>query len=179
MYNAVFTSMLVGREWSHFAIKRRVLRVTNPRGLQRSTYWLGIPYRYAVPLLCLSGLLHWLTSQSLFLAHIEIYAWNTEDISYTISTAGYSCGAIIGTLALAIAALVFAEANGWRRYPGKIPVVGSCSAAMSAACHPPERVDKRKLAVGKLQLCSVDGTEGLGRLTFLAAEDLAEPENGK
>ena len=179
MYNAVFTSMLASREWSHFAIKRRALRVTKPRGLQRSTYWLGIPYRYAIPLLGLSGLLHWLASQSLFLAHIEIYAWDTEDVLYTISTAGYSCGAIICTLALAVVALVFAAANGWRRYPGKIAVVGSCSAAMSAACHSPEEVDRRKLAVGNLQLCRVEGMEGVGRLTFFAAEDPPDLENGK
>ena len=124
-------------------------------------------------------MLHWLASQSLFLARIEIYRSYPENLQGTISTAGYSCGAIICTLALAVVALAFAEASGWRRYPGQAPVVGSCSAAMSAACHPPEGVDRRKLAVGKLQLCSVDGTEGVGRLAFLAVEDLAEPENGK
>ena len=179
MYNAVFSSMLVGREWSHFSIKRRALRVTNPRGLQRSTYWLGIPYRYAIPLLGLSGLLHWLTSQSLFLARIETYDTHQEGSLSTISTAGYSCGALICTLVLAVLALVLAEANGWRRYPGKNVVVGSCSAAMSAACHPPEGVDRRKLAVGNLQLCGVEGAEGVDRLTFLATEDPAESENGK
>ena len=124
-------------------------------------------------------MLHWLTSQSLFLARIEIYDWNSKEIYNIISTAGCSCRAIICTLALAVSALVFAEANGWRRYPGKLPVVGSCSAAMSAACHPPEWVDRGKLAVGNLQLCDVESTEGVGRLTFMAAEGPPEPENGK
>ena len=71
-YNSLFTCMLSGHEWSLFGHHHRTLRVTSPRPGQRSTYWLQIPYTYAIPLMTLSGLLHWLTSQSIFLAVIEI-----------------------------------------------------------------------------------------------------------
>ncbi|PUU77998.1 hypothetical protein B9Z19DRAFT_1127492 [Tuber borchii] len=71
-YNSLFTGMLLGHEWSLFSHHHRILRVTSPRPGQRSTYWLQIPYTYAVPLMTLSGLLHWLISQSIFLARVDI-----------------------------------------------------------------------------------------------------------
>ena len=50
-----------------------LLRVTEPCGLQRSTYYLQLPYLYAIPLLIVSTLLHRLVSQSIFIAHIAVY----------------------------------------------------------------------------------------------------------
>ena len=72
-YNSLFTCMLSGHEWSLFSHHHRTLRVTSPRPGQRSTYWLQIPYTYAIPLMTLSGLLHWLTSQSIFLAKVDVW----------------------------------------------------------------------------------------------------------
>lgn len=37
-YHGLFTCMLMGKEWSEYAHERKALRVTLPRGLQRSTY---------------------------------------------------------------------------------------------------------------------------------------------
>jgi hypothetical protein len=50
-----------------------LLRVTEPRGLQRSTYYLQLPYLYAILLLIVSTLLHQLVSQNIFIAHIAVY----------------------------------------------------------------------------------------------------------
>jgi hypothetical protein len=51
MYNGVLTCMLTMQEWSIFAIKRKGLRVSTPRGSQRPTLWLQLPYLYSVPML--------------------------------------------------------------------------------------------------------------------------------
>ena len=134
-YNSLFTCMLSAHEWSLFSHHHRTLRVTSPRPGQRSTYWLQIPYTYAIPLMTLSGLLHWLLSQSLFLARVEIsdpFGRNTQE---PISTVGYSCIAIIFLLILSIFALLTAAGMGYKPFAAEITTVGNCSAAISAACH--------------------------------------------
>ncbi|KAG0126954.1 hypothetical protein HOY82DRAFT_626494, partial [Tuber indicum] len=140
-YNSLFTCMLSGHEWSLFSHHHRTLRVTSPRPGQRSTYWLQLPYTYAVPLMTLSGLLHWLTSQSIFLARVEIWDPLGRETPTTISTVGYSCIAIISALTLGILALFIAAGTGYRRFAAETTTVGSCSAAISAACHACEDTD--------------------------------------
>ncbi|ORY16815.1 hypothetical protein BCR34DRAFT_461170, partial [Clohesyomyces aquaticus] len=70
LYNALFTCMLSGLEWSKFSTRRSHLRVSDPvpNGHQKSTFWLQRPYRYSVPLLAASALLRWLVSQTIFFA---------------------------------------------------------------------------------------------------------------
>jgi len=55
--------------------------------------------------------------------------------SWTINSVGYSCIAIIFTLALGILALLIAAGMGYKQFAAEITTVGSCSAAISAACH--------------------------------------------
>jgi hypothetical protein len=136
-YNGIFTCMLNADEWGRFAHQRKRLRVTSPSGKQRSTYYLQLPYAYALPLLALSGTLHWLVSQSIFLARIK---WNSrdgeEDLGNSVSTCGYSCIAIIFVIIAGSVAVLGGIGMGFRRYPAGIPLASGCSAAISAACHP-------------------------------------------
>lgn len=62
-YNGIFTCMSLASEWSRYFIHRKGLRVSEiPRGAQRSTYFLQLPYRFAIPLMITSGTLHVSTS---------------------------------------------------------------------------------------------------------------------
>lgn len=75
-------------------------------------------------------------SQSLFLALVTVYDQaGDRDDSDSISTVGYSCIAIFCALILGSVAVLGGIANGFRRFDDSIPLVGSCSAAISAACH--------------------------------------------
>jgi hypothetical protein len=47
-YNGLYSSFLAANEWSKFGHTQKSLRVTNPQGLQRSTYFLSLPYRYGI-----------------------------------------------------------------------------------------------------------------------------------
>jgi len=47
-YNGLFSCVLGAHEWSRFAYSRKPLRVTGPVGHQRSTYYLQLPYSYAI-----------------------------------------------------------------------------------------------------------------------------------
>ena len=70
MYNAIYTAQLGAHEWSEYASRRKPLRVSFPRGNQISTYWLQLPFWYSFPLSAALAALHYLISQSIFLAYI-------------------------------------------------------------------------------------------------------------
>ena len=148
-YNALLTSLLLAREWNRYAFVRKGLRVShNPRGAQKSTYFLQLPYRYAVPFIVSSGLMHWLVSQSMYLVSILAYRSAAElsgdspdffsvepDPQGNIQTCGYSPVGIVGSVTLGSAVLVSIVLLGRRRFSAGIPLAGSCSAAISAVCH--------------------------------------------
>ena len=187
-YNGLWTCMLLTLEWSEFAKARKPLRVTSPTGGQRSTYRLQLPYRYGIPLLIISGLLHWLVSQSIFLVVIEAY---TDDGtldpsgSDSMTTCGYSPIALLTTIIIGAIVLAVGIANGFRRYKKTgIPLAGSCSAAISAACHPPlgdDRASKKAVMWG---VCGsdVDGdwdtTMDSGNVPIIGKEAIRQ-EGGK
>jgi hypothetical protein len=58
LYNNTLTSMILAREYSSFGSTRQPFRVTSPANQQKSTYWLQIPYRYALLLMAVMSLLH-------------------------------------------------------------------------------------------------------------------------
>ncbi|THC89639.1 hypothetical protein EYZ11_010915 [Aspergillus tanneri] len=137
LWNNLFTRMLLAVEYNDFASERKALRVSTPQGDQRSTYFLSLPYRYAIPLTGTSALLHWLVSQSFY--SVQLVKRNTvsHHLGYWTSSVGYSPIAMIfsiGVLALAIIAMI---GIGLRRLKAHMPIAGTCSAAISAACHPP------------------------------------------
>jgi hypothetical protein len=156
-YNATITSMLLAYEWSGFFQRAKSLRVSrNRHGLQRSTYFLQLPYRYALPLLSLSALLHWLASQSLSVVSVELYNMfgahnssacrhDTESFVPSDRYLNLSCGhdfvtmsysplgillSLIVVVVLTVGLIVLG-----RKKLNPMPVVRSCSAAVAASCH--------------------------------------------
>lgn len=75
--NNIVSVILMASEWNSYRSQRRSLRVSCPRGYQRSSYFLSLPYRYSVPLMVASSVLHWLVSQSIFV--IQTIAYETPD----------------------------------------------------------------------------------------------------
>ena len=143
--NGLCTSMSLANEWSQFSVSRalqnrvgpKTLRCSNPEGQQRSTYFLQLPFRFAVPLIAVSALLHWLISQSIFLAVVTIYNEVGElQQNFAVATCGFSPLAMIMVI---VAGIVFGTSivSASRMNLNKgMRIVGSCSAAISAACHP-------------------------------------------
>ena len=147
-YNAIWTQMLIAREWAQFGIRRLSLRVSLPSGQQRSNYFLTIPYMYAIPLLTISAILHWLLSQSFFLARINVNSAppfvNTPPA--VINTVGYSLGALLMFFIVAsVTVLVVMLFGIFMKLSSPIPVVAGCSLAISAACHPLNESDEMRL----------------------------------
>ncbi|KAE8330823.1 hypothetical protein BDV39DRAFT_190405 [Aspergillus sergii] len=135
--NGLITTMALAHEWSQCAIQRKGLRVSaEPMGSQRSTYFLSLPYRYAMPFIISSTLVHWLISESLFLVMIEAYTVSMErDPTNYIITCGYSAVAIVATISVGAVALGALIGLSFKRFKSEMPITRSCSLAIAASCH--------------------------------------------
>ena len=143
-YNGLFTCMLLAYEWNSYATYRKGLRISSshPQGAQRSGYFLQLPYRFSVPLVIFSLLFHWLISQSIFVVNINMLDYLgrpiTNGANYVghLVTCGYSPIAIIFSILLGsgLVAALLGFGLGMRLKSG-MPMAGSCSLSIAAACH--------------------------------------------
>ncbi|OQE00902.1 hypothetical protein PENSOL_c005G01007 [Penicillium solitum] len=138
IFNGILTSMTLAAEWSRYALLRRGVRVSwNPRFAQRSSYFLSLPYWYAIPLMVVSAILHWLISQSLFVVGIE--AFDLEGLrspNADLITCGYTPVAIVSAIAVGVFMFIWLVGLGFKRFASGMYLAGSCSFAIAAACHP-------------------------------------------
>ena len=183
-YNTLLTIMLAGLEWSQLPLKQKGLRVSKlPTGDQRSTYFLQLPYRYSLPLMVLSGLLHWLVSQAIFLVALEDRGLVGEGSSFSVLQ--YSCGwsplAALLTVICGTVMMAAAVGTGLRRYPTGMPFGANNSVVLAAACHPDASQEKEGLEYRKLKWGVVEHSEGDGKVKHcsMSSKDPEFPELGE
>lgn len=158
-YNTLLTSMLMAHEIALFCetteptkerdfmrlfrfLRRpksgpRRLRTIFPLKGQEGAYFLTIQFSYAIPLMAIFALLHFLVSRSIFLVQVHIYD-NTGALnpSRTISSCGVLVGAMVCSIMVGAVMLLPLYALSCRHLPARTSVMSSCSVAISAACHP-------------------------------------------
>ncbi|PVI04238.1 hypothetical protein DM02DRAFT_519115 [Periconia macrospinosa] len=132
--NNLCTVMANAEEWNNMSRTRKGLRVTDPKGDQRSTYFLQLPYRYSLPLMTTSSILHWLLSQSFFLVRIDYNKLDEVSIFET-ATCGFSLSSFYVTISVWFCLLCAVGVAGLKKLRIRMPVAASCSLAISAACH--------------------------------------------
>ena len=178
--NGLCTSMFLADEWSRFGRHRKPLRVSTPKEGQRKTYFLQLPYRIALPLMAMSGLLHWLVSQSIFLAVVAEYGTDGDIYnSVAVATCGFSPFAMICVLIAGGIIIIFAIGLGYRCFDGSTPLVGSCSAAISAACHaPPWDTNVSTHAIQWGSVSEMTSPGGVGHCCF-SSSSVSEPVPGQ
>ncbi|KAK0118615.1 hypothetical protein ONS96_011706 [Cadophora gregata f. sp. sojae] len=161
-YNTIYTSMVSADEWSRFTVHRKALRTTDPRGEQRSTYWLSLPWTYALPLAVASAVLHWLVSQSLFVSRTEILNTRGEPEPISYMNVGYNPLSILIALLFGVTMVIVVILNGFRKLTDGSVLVGNNSLAISAACHreKDEGAEKRRVMWGAVRHEAEDGTPG-------------------
>lgn len=178
--NSVCTSLAGAQEWDNLSQSRKGLRVTDPRGEQRSTYFLQLPYRWAIPLMIVSAILHWVLSQSFFLVRLNTIDRDGQiDKGKSISACGFSrlsfsvFWGIASVLALCIVAMAMSKMQ------QKMPIAGSCSLVISAACHPPD--DDKEPHVGKVRwgVVTQQFEEGYDHCCITSTKGLERPVVGK
>ncbi len=134
--NFICTSMASAHEWNRLGTFSKHLRVTNPVGLQRSTYFLQLPYRWCMPLMAFGGVLHWIMSQAFYLVRIDHFDRQGKKASDSVAACGFSSLSLAIFCAVGLLELCIIGFFGFRKFPMKMPPVGSCSLVISAACHP-------------------------------------------
>lgn len=136
LLNSLFTAQCSAMEWASYVSKRKPLRVTWPRGQQRSTYFLNLPYRYGIPLTVLMVALHFLISQSIFLARVQYFRPDgTKSDVYNISTTAYSPLGLLLVVCVASILILALVVHSFRKVDNRIPIHGNSSAVISALCH--------------------------------------------
>lgn len=149
-YNALLTAFCQAKEWNAFALAPQTVRVScKPRGQQKSAYYLSLPFRFAIPLLLLSGLLHWLISQTIFMLKVTFksfdggpserfggagYGYIYGDHPGELLTSSYNTQGIMYCLITAVIAYTVLFAIGCQRLKGDMVIAGTSSAVIAAAC---------------------------------------------
>jgi hypothetical protein len=178
--NSICTSLASAYEWNNMARTRKSLRVTDPQGQQRSTYFLQLPYKWAAPLIVISGTLHWLLSQSFFLVRPDML--NRDGFiekERSSSACGFAQLSMIAFWSVLLVLLVGISVVATRRMQHKLPVAASCSLAISAACHSPDGDVDGHLT--KLRWGVVPGqtAEGLDHCCLTTLQAIKKPVVGR
>ncbi|CAO2657125.1 Nn.00g032510.m01.CDS01 [Neocucurbitaria sp. VM-36] len=135
--NRLCTSMCTVIEWNKFALQKKSLRTSTPQGGQRLTHYLQIPFRFPVPLLVITGVLHWLMSQSLFLIRLDVRPVPGVDTAVSRSACGYSVISQCCFIGLYSAVLAVVLSRQSKHLMICIPPAEHRSTNISDACHPP------------------------------------------
>lgn len=136
VFNAILTMMHTAHEWSLFTKHRKALRVSSPRGKQRSTYWLQLPWSYSLPLIAASGSLHWLLGRSVYLVKVDVYGcFGHRQADKDFFACGYTPITVLILLVLLGLMLMALMALASRTLEPGSPLVRLNSLAIAAACH--------------------------------------------
>jgi hypothetical protein len=178
-YNSLMTTYLVAHEWGKFSKERKALRVSAPKGVQRSSYFLTLPFKYSIPLLAFSMALHFFISTSVFLVRTTFYDISGKlDEEASQSHVGFSSMGIILALLVGTTMVVALVLLAWlRKYPAEMPLVSTRSAAISANCHAMKGDEDAHLFPVKWGV--IDDEEGRYKCTFTTAHDVRSPVEGK
>lgn len=157
LYNSLYTAQCGALEWSrYFSTQKKGLRVTWPRGHQRSTFYLQLPYRYGIPLVVVSMVMHFLISQSVFLARLRYYNWIGERLDAGYTDVGFSPRAAFTSCVVGAVLVLMLILHSFRKLDNRMPAHGNKSTVISAMCHPPrEPSDENKCADERYDLSSI------------------------
>lgn len=174
--NRICTSIAGADEWNRLATGRKSLRVTQPYGRQRSTYFLQLPYKWSIPLTVISGTLHWLVSQTFFLVRLDPI--NDDHGPSEVSACGFSL--LSFTVLFSFLAVLQCAIGivGLRKMPMNAPTAASCSLAISAACHPPPGDANAHLAKVQWGVTENEVVTGF-RHCSLSSKPVSTPEQGE
>lgn len=136
--NGLLTCMLVAAEWNQYGTQRKFLRVSWPKGQQRTTKFLSLPWKYAGPMLALSATLHWLLAETFFFTNVQYMDYNHEvDDDSSFYGAKWSFLPMFILILLMTVSILLLCVLGAFPLRSHMPLATHCSAAISAACHAP------------------------------------------
>ncbi|PYI19088.1 hypothetical protein BO99DRAFT_403078 [Aspergillus violaceofuscus CBS 115571] len=187
-YNNILTHQLVADQWMRFLRPdgKKALRVSTPRGMQRSSYLLSLPLTYSLTLTIAMILLHWLVSQSLFVVQTIGFDTNGEKVTFphfSGSAVGYALLPILLATLCGIVMVAGLLVHSFvRRHPDvptEFPIWGASSAHIEALCsgRPADDADAHlfPISIGVV----VSGPQDQPYLTFSTDTGLRPPERNE
>ncbi|KAF2737270.1 hypothetical protein EJ04DRAFT_510377 [Polyplosphaeria fusca] len=161
-------------EWESYARYRKGLRVSGQSdGDQRATYFLQLPYRFAVPLIAFSILLHFLVSRVVSMVIIDRYVFDLVREEWQLAERTENCGiyqchfsllAMIVIIVVGGSLVLALMATSMRRLLTDMPAAANCSLIISAACHLPKGEDGYETSItstaAKRDRCRAGTPEG-------------------
>lgn len=139
-YTNIWSKLLIAQEFDRLTRVKKGLRISErPRGQQRTSHFFTLPTRYALPLMATSAALHYLCSQSLFMARFDGVRDGQVDPQDRMVRLGYNAAGMIALISLnfaMMAATIFIA--GFRRLSTGLGEM-SMSVVISAACHVKQR----------------------------------------
>jgi len=193
------SSTIIEQELIHHEPRGRHLRVSYPEGDQEGPYFFSMPWEYALFLLAFTTCLHWLFSQGLFYSQLVIFyargVVKPEALKF-LSTSDnvldgegtklvYSPLAVVLIVFVWLVFLVVFLLMGFKALPsgdGAMPMVSTCSLAISAACHPPKiwtNLGQQRLTWGSVSCSGPIDQRWTCCLTSAEHEDVRVPQQGK
>ncbi|KAL1617061.1 hypothetical protein SLS54_008056 [Diplodia seriata] len=179
--NRLLTTQVATAEWLRFLDEKKPLRVSSPEGMQRSSYMLSLPWRFAAPAVVAFVLLHWLVSTSVFLVQTTAYASGPDAQRIHASDAsriGFSPIGILCAVCAGVLVLAALIGIGFRRYGDveeSLVRIATCSSGISALCRPCGEDDEGWLFPVSLGVVADGGEE---RMTFSSDVHLTRPLEG-
>lgn len=186
LYNSILTRQLVADEWVRFLREdgKKALRVSFPVGMQRSSHFLSLPFRYSVPLMIVSIVLHWFISQSIFLVQSSAFSAGPDGQRLRMcdySARGYNLGGGVSAIAVGSAALAALLVNsllrGYHDIPAGFQRMAFHSMAIQAICQRPDGdVDA---AFFPVRIGVSMGRGERAQIVFSTDTELRKPRNGE
>lgn len=177
IYSSLFGAMALADDWARFAkdASPQTMMVSSPRGAQRGLWFFGMPFWSGIVLFALQTLTHFLVSRSIFPVRVQGFDYEGNmDPESLVSTITTSPVAMLCFFFITIFLLLVVIRAGWTVLPSAVPVAATCSAAISAACHPVVRREGMEYGVLKW------GVVVEGRCSLASSEDiLGWPEVGR
>ncbi|KAG9526950.1 hypothetical protein KCV07_g302, partial [Aureobasidium melanogenum] len=165
-YNHIWSRVFVAAELNAFVKTRTPLRVTLPAQGAQSTYYLSIKPHFSTLLIISLILIHFFATRALNVVAIQTYdimgQYSHQRITYGTSAFSAIIALVLGFVMLCVLAFGME-----RKLHAGMPVLGTCSIAISAACHADD--DSALLKVGWLSIMSSRGLFGTSFLVFLLA----------
>lgn len=187
-YNNILTRQVVADEWVRFLREdgKKPLRVSSPVGMQRSSHFLSLPLKYSVPLMSLSILLHWLISQSIFLAQSSTFGPGPNGArlsGFDNPARGYSLLGCVLALSLGMLMVIGIVLNSlirvYRSMPPGFQRMGFNSSAIRAICQRPEGDSQAAFFPVKIGVVPSDSKENLQKVVFSTDTELQTPKHGE
>ncbi|KAK7957994.1 hypothetical protein PG988_012842 [Apiospora saccharicola] len=145
-YNNILTRQLVTDEFLRYLRDdgKKPLRVSSPVGMQRSTYFLSLPWKYSGPLMLTMIVFHTLISQSLFLIQTSAFGPGRDgtrlpDLDFTATA--FSIPAAVAAISLGfllvLGIILHSVLRHWSDIPRDFHRLSYNSSALNVLCQRP------------------------------------------